>query len=303
MPPRKPPTNGSGDEGQEQFKALLREFFTNEVLPNLNRHQQEVIEAHIAKLREEVGPEALAEKTAQLLAPKFSQDMQAIVNALRERMADVEAKVMSAGARPATVEAPAAPAPSGGNGFSIDGLLAAGETLLNLYATKIWPMQQQNQMMKVMGEYGGLIPLAAHIRDTNPMMGQIMAHIMAPDQLINMMAMTIPGIAAQAMAQGMRAKSLAQALAANPSPGPGGGTWPGTPSSGSPGSLPGLGVLPNTTTPGSQPGTPEQSGVARMAQRPKPKPKLRPRAVLREPKPSATEPGSAPARSLREALG
>ena len=317
MPPKKPPpegappgppsNGGNQDSGgdQDRFRGILEEFFQSNILPNLHRHLDEVVEAQIAKAKAESGlgdAEAVAQEAAKLLGPRISQDIQLVVNAMNSRLVNLEQGRGTAPTAPGPSESTAAPSPTIPTTGKVDlnGWLALGESLLDIAVTKLWPVYERQQMMKVMGEYGGLVPLFQHVRDTNPVMAQIGANIMAPDQLTNLMAMQIPMIATNAMVQGMRAKSIAQALAGNPQ---GGAGWPGIPSGGSPSSSLGLGVTPSGSIGGLPSGTPVPSGGANMTQRPKIKFKIRSRPQPSGPAKSATGPGSGPAQSLREVMG
>ncbi|GEM_PF-6239943 len=312
--PKKPPDDGkppdapepsSNGGGQEEFLGIIRGFFQDEILPNLQRYLGEQVEARVAKATEGLGaPQAaldataVAKEAAALLAPAFTRQVQGVADELAARI-DKVAQQRVPGELPATPKARVSVAQGEGGTERAEGGIGGIISAASAVAETLWPMFEKYQMMKLMGTRD--LAWAQSIRETNPMMAQMYANIMAPDQFTQMLGMTIPGIAANSLGLGIKigagGRGLRDALASNPQAG--GAGWPATPSSVSPGYSPGPGPAPSA--PG--PGTPGPTSGASMTQRPKPK--LRPpsSSAKRPPAPAATEPAYTPARSLREAIG
>lgn len=235
MGPEPPPGYGQGDDQDEnakllaQYDASMRSYFTDEVVPQINRHADEQIDAKFAELRSWVTTNVpsldlvqLSHSVAAEIAPQLSADIQAVVDAISARIDGIEARV--AGARQTVEGQPAAGASatqaqdnSSAAPTQGDYLVNQADKVLDVFEKRGLSIMERMATMKRGSMYD--VAWAANLRTTDPITATILSQQLNPDPLNTQ----LPTMLAQAVLTGMKARVSANQTQQ------GGGPWTPSP--------------------------------------------------------------------------
>ena len=271
-------SDGSGDTGdigtpEQQLALFLKNLFTTEILPSFQQHQDQVLDVRLTEIRSWVSqqitpltPQALAQQVGEIIAPRFNSELKQgidsilmLVRPVADRLAVLEARPAPAQATVSQQAAVAEVPPEGAEPGGVAKIAAVAETVIDIAVQKLLPALAQFQQMRQSNKLFSMDPTAIEtFRKANPAYAMVLAQQLAPDATVAGVMAQLPFTLATGIATGMRARALAPQLIS------GGGSWPGTPGSGSPGLSPNI---PGGPSPGP---TGPRAGASMQNRRPRP---------------------------------
>lgn len=247
--PELPPETPDAPDGPEQqLAAFLRRFFAEEILPIIQQRQDQILDARLTEIRTWVSqqimpltPQALAQQVGEIIGPRFNSELTEGINSILTLVRPVAERLAVLEARPAPAQATVSQQaavkdelpPEDAKPSAILGVAAIADTICDIATTKFLPALNQFFQMRQSNKMFSMDPTAIEaFRKSNPAYAMLLAQQLAPDATVAGLMAQLPFTLATGIATGMKARVLAPQLLT------GGGPWPGTPGSGSPGSSP-----------------------------------------------------------------
>lgn len=223
-------------DSNEQFAAWFRGWFSQEVMPLLKRHFEEIVETKLGESRAALPAgkgadvKGVADQVAALLKGPLSEDVQRVVDHFDGRVKALEQGGRQVAVPTGTGATMAQEAGDRTLGAKAANWVAVGESLIDVFVGKILPAMVQMRNMSSSSVYD--LNWAANLRAADPIKATILANQLNPDPLAAQLPMITANIAqsvgSASYARGLGTKVQTLQMLA-------GGQWPWTPSPGLPG--------------------------------------------------------------------